>query len=598
MTRPNGWRRYVRIFGNNPDADVDAELQFHLEMRARELSALGMPMDAALEEARRRFGDMERVRAECRRLERTKERRAARLRSLGDFMRDLGFAIRSLIAQPVFTIAAVLTLGLGIGVNAAIFSTVNAYLIKPLPVRDPERLITVVATLEGDNLVSQMSIPNFRDITGLKRVFDDAVIFGGDDVAFGTGEQAVRSFAMTTSGNYFTVLGVTPAIGRYFTAEDERQRAAVMVLNDVFWRRRYNADRGVIGKTEMLNGIPFTIIGVAPPEFFGTMPLLSPDYYIPMESKVLYAPEFQGSLEDRAASGYRVLAYLHRGATLEQARTQLATLGRELQAKWPNSNRGMGFAAEFEVKTRPEYAIARVMPWVAGIFLGLVGLALLVACANVTNLLLARAAARAGEIAVRSALGATPGRLVRLLLAESLAISIAALVVAVLFARGAIAWLNGQPIEVDVPIHFGITLDWRVFAYTASVALAAGVIAGIAPALIGTRIAVSETLKQGGRSGSAGHSRSRFRSSLVVVQMAVSFILLVSASLFTRSVRSAMRSDLGFSNDGILMATTNLGLYRMDSSQIRRFQETLLEKTRATPGVTEAALASNVPFSG
>ncbi|MEO7966111.1 MAG: permease prefix domain 1-containing protein, partial [Gemmatimonadaceae bacterium] len=137
MTRPNGWRRYVRIFGNNPDADVEAELQFHLEMRARELAALGMPMDAALEEARRRFGDMERVRAECRRLERTKERQAARLRSLGDFMRDLGFAIRSLIAQPVFTIAAVLTLGLGIGVNAAIFSTVNAYLIKPLPVRDP-----------------------------------------------------------------------------------------------------------------------------------------------------------------------------------------------------------------------------------------------------------------------------------------------------------------------------------------------------------------------------------------------------------------------------------------------------------------------------
>ncbi|MBS1833914.1 MAG: hypothetical protein JST65_14450, partial [Acidobacteria bacterium] len=192
MTRPNGWRRYIRIFGNNPDADVEAELQFHLEMRARELAALGMPLGDALDEAKRRFGDMERVRAECRRLERTKARRAARLRSLGDFARDVGFATRALIAQPVFTIAAVLTLGLGIGVNAAIFSAVNAYLIKPLAVRDADRLVAVVGTLQGDNLVSQMSLPNARDVAALTNVFEDAVAWNGDDVAYGTGDAAIR----------------------------------------------------------------------------------------------------------------------------------------------------------------------------------------------------------------------------------------------------------------------------------------------------------------------------------------------------------------------------------------------------------------------
>lgn len=598
MTRPTGWKRYVRIFGNNPDADVEAELQFHLEMRARELSALGMPHHEALAEAQRRFGDMERVRAECRRLERTKARRAARLRSLGDFGRDIAFATRALIAQPVFTIAAVLTLGLGIGVNAAIFSAVNTYLIKPLPVRDPERIAAVVATVQGDALISQLSYPNARDIATLDRVFEDAVIFNGDDVAYGTGDKAIRSFAMMVSGNYFSVLGIRPARGRMFTAEDERQRAAVIVLNDAFWKRHYDRDPNVIGQSEMLNGVPFTIIGVAPPDFVGTYPLVAPDYYMPIASRTIYAPEFAATLEDRSSSGYRMLAHVRKGVTIEQVRTQLATLSRELAPKYPNSNRGMSFDAEFEIRTRPEFAIARMMPWIAGIFLGLVGLALLVACANVTNLLLARSAARASEIAVRSALGATPGRLVRLLLAESLTISIAALVVAVLFARAAIAWLVGQPIQVDVPIYFGIELDWRVLAYTAAIALTAGVIAGLAPALFGSRIAVSETLKQGGRSGSAGRARSRLRSGLVVAQMAVSFILLVSASLFTKSMHAAMKSDLGFASEGVLMGATNLALYRMDSAQTRNFQEAFLQKVRETPGVAEAGLSSNVPFSG
>lgn len=598
MTRPTGWRRYVPILRSDPDADVEAELQFHLEMRARELEALGMPREAALDEARRRFGDMERVRAECRRLERTKERRAARLRTVGDFGRDVGFAVRSLVKQPVFTIAAVLTLGLGIGVNAAIFSAVNAYLIKPLPVRDPERLVFVASTIEGDDLVSQVSIPNFNDLAALDRVFESAVAFSGDDVAYGTGEAAVRSFALVTTGNYFDMLGVRPALGRMFTTEEARAREPVIVLSDAFWKRKYDRDPGVIGKTEQLNGVPFQIIGIAPPEFTGTQPLVAPDYIVSTEAKTLFAPDFAASLVDRSAMNYRMMARLRPGVTVEQARAQLKALGAELQQRYPNSNRGMQFTAEYELRTRPDFAIAHIMPWVAAIFLGLVGLALLVACANVTNLLLSRAAARSGEIAVRSAMGATPGRLVRLLLAESLAISLAALAIAVFFARGAIGWLNSRPIQVDVPVHFGIVLDWRVFAYSAAIALTAGVIAGIAPAMLGTRVAVGETLKQGGRSGSAGRGRSRLRSSLVVAQMAVSFILLVSASLFTRSMQAAMKSDLGFRRENLLLATTNLRLHSLDSVQARRFQDAFLQEVRAIPGVREAALAGNVPFSG
>lgn len=598
MNRPSGWRRFVRLGKNDPDADVEAELQFHLEMRARDLVALGMSLDEARAEAQRRFGDVERVRAECRRLEHRKGRRAVRLRAASDFVHDVRYAARTLARQPVFTIAAVLTLGLGIGINAAIFSAVNAYLIKPLAIREPDQVMAIATFVEGDDILSQVSYPNFEDVRAMRHVFDDAVIFGGYELAFRTGEEAVRTFTSEVSGNYFTALGVRAALGRVFTESEARERAPVIVLSHSFWDRHFRGDPGVVGHGVWLNGIPFTVIGVLPREFIGTHPLIAVDYFVPVDAMPLVAPGYERNFTDRSYSSYRVLARLRDGVTPAQARTALQTLGAELSQRFPDSNRGLIFTGEREVRTRPEYSISRMMPWVAGIFLGLVALALLVACANVANLLLARASARQGEIAVRSALGASGGRIARLLLAESFAISLAALAVALVFAHLAVAWLNNQPLQVDAPVHFGLAVDWRVFVYTAAIALGAGMVAGLTPALVGRRVAVSETLRQGGRTGSAGRGRSRFRASLVVAQVAVSFLLLVSASLFTRSVRAATRVDLGFRPEGILLASTDLSLHRYDKGQERNFHARVLELVRALPGVEHAALGTAIPFSG
>jgi predicted permease len=238
------------------------------------------------------------------------------------------------------------------------------------------------------------------------------------------------------------------------------------------------------------------------------------------------------------------------------------------------------------------------MPLVATIFLALVGLALLVACANVTNLLLARAVSRTTEIAVRRSLGATGRRLIQQLLTESLLLAVAALAVGLLLARWSMSWINSLQLAVDPPVHFTVTIDWRVFAYAAAAALTAGVLSGLAPAFRGARLSLSEHLKEGGRSGSAGRSRGRLRNALVVTQVAISLVLLICAALFTRSVSAAARADVGFRTDSLLMLSVDVGTLRYSEQRGRQFYATLLERAQALPGVQSAAIARDVPFAG
>jgi predicted permease len=479
MSDRSVWARYARILRPNPDGDVEDEIAFHLEMRAKEIAATGIPLDEARREAQRRFGDMARVQAECRRMERARSRSAQRLASLRDLRGDLMFVARTLVRQPAFTLAAVLTLGLSVGLNTAIFSAVNAFLLKPLAVTNPEDLLVVAGAERGSDLVGNTSYPAFRDVRSLRTVFEDAVAFEGLEVALRTGRESMRGFALATSGNYLTALGVRAQAGRLYTEEEARRREPVVVLNDAYWKREFGRDPRVIGQTLTINEAPFTIIGVLPPEFIGTMPLIAPDVLLAAEAVTLFEPRQAAWMEDRRRGSNRILARLRDGVTLAQARQALDQLSTDLAARFPDSHRDIRLVAERELRARPDIMVAGKLWWIAGVFLGLVGLTLLVACANVTNLLLARATTRQGEIALRSALGASAGRVMRLLLSESVVLGAVSLLVAAALAQLAVRWLNGVPLAVEVPVHFGLVVDWRVFSYAAALALAAGVMAGL-----------------------------------------------------------------------------------------------------------------------
>ena len=597
MTSQGAWRRYARFLRPDPDADVQDEITFHIEMRAKEIAATGIPIEEARVEARRRFGDKARVEAELRQLERKRSRSAGRLASWRDLSGDLVFVLRTLVRQPVFTLAAILTLGLSIGFNTAIFSAVNAFLLKPLPVANPDRLMVIAGKERDSDLVGNLAYPHYRDLQALNTVFENVVAFEGLEVALRTQNEAMRGFAMGTSGNYFSALGLRPAIGRLFTEDDARRREPVVVLNDAFWRREFDRDPGVIGRTLTINESPFTIIGVLPPEFIGTFPLIAPEIFVSVESTVLIDPREAERMESRTHGAFRVLAYLREGTTMAQARQSLEQLNDELAIRFPETSRDTRLVVEREIRSRPDPTLAGKLVWIAGIFLGLVGMTLLVACANVTNLLLARATTRQGEIALRSALGASSGRVIRLLLTESVVLGIASLAVASLLARLAVQWLNGVPLAVDLPVHFGLVVDWRVFGYGAALALAAGVIAGLAPALMSSRGAVNQVLKEGGRGGSSGKGRARIRSSLVVAQVSVSFVLLVCAWLFTASARNAAKVDLGFRSEGQLLAQTELSLHGYTVPRAAAAQTLILERLRAIPGTELAALGTHVPFT-
>ncbi len=590
-------RRYQRFFGPRPDADVEDEIAFHLEERAKELAARGMPLAEAREEARRRFGDRTRLEAEMRRMEREKSRRATRLGMLRDWGSDLTFVGRSLARQPLFTVAAVLTLGLSVGVNTAIFSAVNAFLLKPLPVREPDRQMVVAMMFKKDGIAGSVSYPIYREVKALP-VFEDAVSWVGWEVALRHDANTQKGFVLAGSGNYLTALGIRPTIGRVFNEADAASRAPVVVITDAFWAREFGRDTAVLGTTLHLNDAPFSVIGVLPPAFTGTQPLILPQIMMPVESMASFYPEIARHMDDMSWGSFRILARTRPGATVQQAEAAIAQYSAELEQRYPKEMLDAKVVVAPETRARPDLSVSRIVPWIAGVFFGMVGLAVLVACANVTNLLLARASARRSEIAVRAALGAARGRVIRLLLTESAVIGVLSLGVAWGLARFATRWINTLDLAIDAPVSFGLEVDWRVFGYAAAISLAAGIIAGLAPALMGSRTPVSAVLREGGRSGAGSRGRARFRNGLVIAQVAISFVLLVSGGLFMRSARGAARLDLGFQRDRLLIAQVDLSLHNMDSAKTRRVQDQMLDGLAALPNVQHVGLGSHVPLGG
>lgn len=510
---------------------------------------------------------------------------------------DTRYCLRMLAKSPMLTVIVVLTLALGIGANTAIFGIVNGFLLRPLPVKSPEQIMALAGKLQGDTLGSfTFSYPQLMDFRKQADAFSDLfasqVDLGG--LSFdGKGNQFLYC---RVTGNYFSTLGVQAALGRLFlpTEGEVGGRDPYIVLGYSFWQKRFGGDPSIVGKQALIDGQEATIIGVAPRGFHGTNFALDFDGYLPMNMR----PQEDAAKfwSDRTSRPLIVMGRLKPGVSLRHAQISMNVVAERLAEQYPATDRGVTVRVIPERLARPQPFANNIVPFVAGIFLVLAALVLLLACMNVANILLVRATMRQREMAIRAALGAGRGRLIRQMLTESIMLAIfggaGGLVVGV-WASGAIASLLPAS---RFPVRLDFSFDWRVFAYAMTAALLTGTLMGVWPALRAGRADMNGVLHGGGRSDTAGVGRHRVRSVLVVAQVGGSLVLLIFAGLFVRTLFRAQRAYLGFDPNNVLNLTLDPREVGYDEARTKSFYRNLEARVRALPGVQSASLASSVPM--
>lgn len=498
-------------------------------------------------------------------------------------LQDLRYAFRTLIKNPAFTIAAVLCLALGIGVNATIFSCVRALLLRPFPYHDPDALVELgEANPKRGWHMNTVSYPNFRSWQAQNRTLANIGIFTGTSFNLATGDGAEYVAGGNVSWTMFRTLGVAPALGRDFREEEDRVGGPhVAMISDRLWHDKFKARSDVVGQQITVDGVPHTVIGVMPPEF---------DF--PNTTQVWTLMQTDPDKE-RGNHSWNVMGRLKPGVTLEQARADLRTIAAQLSTQFPKSNTGWSA----EVQTLREFQVGSYRA-VLMIMMASVAFVLLIACANVANLLLARATARAKEMAVRAALGADGWRVIRQLLTESVVLGLTGGVLGVGFAYGLLQWIKGS--IPTIPFWMKFTIDGQVLLFTALVSIGTGVLFGLVPALQAARPNLNETLRDAGARGtSAGRARQRLRSGLVVGEMALSLVLLVGAALLIRSFLSLQSVQPGFDPNNVLTLRVNLRGPQYDSTYKRfAFWNRLLQQLNARPGVVSASITNNIPLGG
>jgi len=512
-------------------------------------------------------------------------------------LQDLRYAFRTLVKNPAFAIVAILSLGLGIGANTTIFSFVNSLLLKPPAVADPEHLVEVwehnVTRGTGIGSNMQLSYPDYEYFRDHNRGFTEMAAFTGETsgvVWNRAGEGEMLRGAMV-SGNYFSLLGVRPALGRAFLPEEDRRgvEAPVIVLSHALWNQRLGADPAIVGKVLTLNGRGFTVVGVAPAAFTGLMAGFTADFWTPIAMHGAISPALD--LAERHLHWVIGVGKLKGGTTRTQAAADLAILGQELATTFPDVNRNLAPSA-MAVALIPS-PFRTIAGGISAVLMAVVGLVLLIACANVANLLLAKAAGRRREIAIRFALGANRGRVVQQMLTESVVIAAIAGGLGLLLSLWAAPLLLSMK-PASLPLLLNVSPDLRVLAFTLVASLLTGLAFGLAPALQQSRINQVESLREG--SQQAGASRSRLRSALVIAQVTACAVLLVGASLCLRSLMNARSIDPGFTVDGGITASLNVQTFGYDEPRGRAFYTRLLERVRALPGVRSASLADHLPL--
>jgi putative ABC transport system permease protein len=508
-------------------------------------------------------------------------------------LQDVRFGLRMLAKNPGFTSVAVLTLALGIGANTAIFSVVNAVLLQPLPYRQPAHLVMVWEQLPALGL-DRFACPfaNYFDYWSQNRVFEDIAAIEDAQFDLTAGDQPERIFGMRASANLFPLLGVTPALGRAFTLDENKPgQANVALLSDSLWRRRFGADRSIIGRTISLDGNPFTVVGVMPRDFrFSVGRPELPQVWLPIA--------FQAD-PDRSQGRLQLLARLKPGASLEQARAEMKTIAGRLEQQYHLYRGPHGEDAGYTVAVFPlRQEITGDLHSSLLLMLGAVGLVLLIACVNMANQLLARAATREKEFAVRAALGASRARLVGQLLTEGVMLALIGGGLGLLLAFNGLAPLVALS-PYDILRVLGVGIDGWVLGFTLAVSLLTGVLFALAPALQGSRVDLSGSLKQGAAGGAMTGFRSRFRQVLVVAEVALSLVLLVGAGLLIRSFAALQNVKPGFQPEKVM--TTRLSLPTSeysDDSKVSAFFGQLLERVAVLPGVASAGAISSLPIAG
>ncbi len=510
---------------------------------------------------------------------------------------DVRHGLRVLVKSPGFTVTVALTLALGIGANAAVFSIINSLLLRPLPVSEPGNLYVLSVVHQDNEQPHPVSWPDYLDYRDRSGVFSELAAYSISFAGLSADGRADRILVGYVTGNFFTMLGLTPAAGRLILPAEGVKPGAdpVVVLGHTYWVRRFNADPSVVGRQVLINGQPFTVVGVVPEQFTGVYALIEFDAYAP-HAMLTPASDYKALVERRDNHDLRVLGRLKAGVPLAQAQSALNVLAGQLEQQYPVTNKTVRARIIPERLARPEPNTADSNPFVAGVFLVLVGLVLLVACVNVVNLLMVRATVRQRELAVRAALGAGRRRLVRQLLTESLLLAAAGGLGGAALGRWLSGLLAGITLPMDLPIRFDLTFDWRVFGYIAVVALGAGLLVGLVPALRAARADVNEVLREGGRGMADGSTHHRFRSVLVVGQVAVSLVLLVAAGLFVRSVQRARSVDLGFHPQHVLNLSMDVSQQAYTEARGRGFFRDVEARVRALPGVESVSYAYSVPF--
>lgn len=600
MLRDLRFRLRTLVRRDRAEDDLDEELRFHLERTVEQHVARGLSPREARRRARLAFGPIDAVKDDC--------RQSWGIRQLDVLHRDVASALRLMRKHPALSAIAAVSLAVGIGLNTALFALVDATLMRRLPVDRPEQLVDVYASETDGFAWHGSSYPDYVDLRAGARALAGLVGYAPAMAAVGSGDEARAMSVELVTGDYFQVLGVPAALGRALSPDDDRPGAApVVVISAAFWSAAFDADPDAVGRTLRIGARPYTIVGVAPAPFGGmNAPVLTPALWMPVawvddvQPVVLESSRRSPGatrLERRGVRWMFVKGRLREGETAVGAAADLNGVMRALEEAYPGSNEG------FRVTVVPTGDVA-THPMIEGrlragavSLLVLMGLVLLIVCANVAGLLLERASGRRREMGLRLALGATRGRLVRQLLAESTVLSLLGAAGGVALAWGLLEGLGAIRAPLLVPVALDLSLNGRMLGLSIAVALGAGVAAGLMPAWTGTRSSVLGALAGGAPTWSIGGRRWSPRHALVTIQIAVSLVLLVMAGLLARNLAAASRADPGFSPEAVAAVTVGLGLVGYDGDEAARFLERAQERVRAMPGVQAVARASRGPLS-
>jgi len=529
--------------------------------------------------------------------------RTAPREHLAILKQDTTYAIRALRRTPAFSIAAILTLAIGIGATTSLFTILNAFLFRPLPVSRPGELVSIATLDRHIELPHGLSLRDLEDYRADNPAFSDLVGCMPVRAALNAGGGAEQIAIEAVTGNYFSVLGVPPAVGRVIAPGEGRAPgdAPVVVLAFDFWRQHFAADPSVVGRTVRVNGRPLTIVGVAAEGFHSTESLLDVSAFVPISMAPALSGDASGTpalFEARDRHNLRVLGRLRAAVSIAQARAAMAVKARSLAQQYPDTDGGVSLLIVPETDARPEPATGPWFRMAAATFTLLAMLLLAITSANIANMLLARAATRGREVAIRMSIGARRGRIVRQLLTEGVVVALAGGAAAI-----PVAWMLAQSFARGVrtyraiPLRVDLAFDWRVLGAALFVACASGIAAGLAPALYAFRADVNALLKTGGRVQSAAVDRGRVRRTLLVLQIAISLVLLVSGALFVKSLDRVRRLDLGFKPDGLVIAETEPALSGYAADERLAFYRRAEERVAALPRVASASWVSWAPFS-